>query len=299
MIPDIEFTSLIVLLIMLVLGIIFVVVLMFLSKIFEQKEKRFVQSLNLAFFKIEKKFFEKPEFSAVFYDFLHSFKENWFRTFEYGKYWVVFEIIKWPARIEVYFGCQRKEKKFILDNFSRFWPDFKIREAKVPNYFGPGETAQGLEISLEKPFLLPIKTHKLSNDLFEKTIEIFNQSRGKIVMQVLARPIFYSVKKALMKEKSIISNRLNLGLVAQKVAKPAFECNVRFLSPAKDLMESGLNLVAPRRLFEEVKDNDYNNLKVEEPDDLNKFVFNFIFRIFEPHRNVILNSEELATIFYL
>lgn len=296
---DIEFTSLIVLLIMLVLGIIFVVVLMFLSKIFEQKEKRFVRSLNLEFFKIEKKFFEKPEFSAVFYDFLHSFKENWFRAFEYGKYWVVFEMIKWPAGIEVYFGCQRKEKKFILDNFSKFWPDFKIREAKAPNYFGPGEMAKGFEISPEKSFLLPIKTYKLSNELFEKTIEIFNQSRGKIVMQVLARPIFYSVKKALMKEKSIIPNKLNLGLVAQKAAKPTFEFSIRFLSPAKDLMESGLNLVAPRRLFEEAKDNNYNNLKVGEPDDLNKFVFNFVFRVLEPSQNKILNSEELATIFYL
>lgn len=291
--------TLIVLLVVIVLGIIFVIVLAGFSKLFGQEKSRFSQSLNLAFFKIEKTFFEKPEFSEKFYNFLHSFKENWFRTFEYGRYWVVFEMVKWPKGLEFYFACQRKEKKFILDNFSKFWPDFKIGEVKAPNFFAPGEAAQGFEISLEKSFLLPIKTYELSNNLFERIIEIFEKSRGKMVMQVLARPVFYSLKKMPLNEKSIVKTPLNAGSITRKSKKPAFEFNVRFLSPAGNLKESEINLIALKNLFEGIYYNDYNNLKVEKSGNLNEFVFNFIFRSLTPSRDNILNSEELATVFHL
>ncbi len=193
-------------------------------------------------------------------------------------------MVKWPRGLEFYFGCQRKEKKFILDNFSKFWPDFKITETKAPNFFAAGETTRGFEISLEKPFLLPIKTFKFPNNLFERIVEIFEKSRGKIIMQVLARPIFYSPGKVVLKEKSIARTPLNADLIAQKAKKPAFEFNIRFLSPANDSASSELNLVALKRLFEQAKDNNYNNLKVEEPGDLNEFVFNFLCLLIDKKR---------------
>ncbi len=118
-------------------------------------------------------------------------------------------------------------------------------------------------------------------------------------MQVLVRPVFYPLKKALFREKSIVLTTLNAGPITQKSKKPAFEFNIRFLSPAGNLKESEINLIAVENLFEGIQYNDYNNLKVEKAGDLNEFVFNFIFRNLIPSRNKILNSEELATIFHL
>lgn len=302
MIFETEFDSQLLFFAVITFGIIFLAVLVYLLRIFEQKEKSYTQALNLVFFKIEKNFTENPKFSEDFYNFLHSFKENWFRNFEYGKYFIVFETVKGENGFEFYLGCQRKEKKFILDNFLKFWPDFKIKEVSPPNFFAPKELAKGFEIGLEKSFILPIKTYKSAGDIFGKIIEIFQKSRGKITMQILAKPTFYSaksLKSILKRERKIILNKNFLFLLKQKVSKPAFNLNIRFLSPAKDLMDSELNLIAVRKLFEEKPDKNYNNLKVERPDDLNQFAFNFIFRIFEPNKNTILNSEELATVFHL
>ncbi|PIQ92033.1 MAG: hypothetical protein COV69_03950 [Parcubacteria group bacterium CG11_big_fil_rev_8_21_14_0_20_39_14] len=308
--------SLIIILGIITFGVILGALLIYFLKTISQQEKRVVQALNLTFFKIKKGFEEKPEFSENFYNFLHSFGENWFKTFEHGRSLIVFEMAKrenFGARtpnvkteinegresyfgesdIEFYLACQRKEKKFILDNFLKFWPDFELIETEAPNFFTPREKGQGLEVSLEKPFVLPIKTYTPSEDLFNRVFEIFQRSRGKVIMQILLKPTFYSLKEIKPPSHA----------VKQKAEKPSFDLNIGFLSPGRDLTDAKLNLVALEKLFEEVRDknynNIYNNLKVKTPGDLNEFIFNFVFRVFDPSKNVILNSEELATIFHL
>lgn len=266
-----------------------------------ERQKRLARSLNLTFLKIKKDFFEKPEFSENFYSFLHSLKDDWLRKVLYGQPFFVFEMARAGDDLEFYFGCQRKGRDLILDGFSKFLPDFKTEETQAPNYFEPQERAKGFELCLEKHFVLPIRTYCAENDFLPSIIKVFRESRGKMIMQVLIRPATYSLKEILKKRKKMLLGFgfESLEFLKRKIKKPVFELNVRFLSPAKDLTASEINLIALKKLFEENKDKNYNNLKVKEAENLNEFVFNLVFRIFESYKNVVLNSEELATIFYL
>jgi hypothetical protein len=150
---------------------------------------------------------------------------------------------------------------------------------------------------------LPILTYQASNEFLPKIIKVFRESRGKMAMQILIRSTSYSLKEIFKRQKRIFTKfDLNsLKFLEQKLQKPTFELNIRFLGPAKDLMASEINLIALKKLFEDTPDKNYNynSFGVKESESQNGFIFDFIFRIFESYGNVILNTEELATIFYL
>ena len=302
MIFDVEIEYLIAILGILILGLFAAAVFISIFRLAAERQKRYIHPLNLAFFKIEKSFFENQQFSENFYVFLRGFlKDDWLRNFFCGRPFFVFEMAAAGDDIDFYFGCPKAGKDLVLNEFSKSFPDFKITEIPAPNYFSPGEKAKGFELYLNKHFVLPILTYLAPNEFLPPVIKVFRESRGKMAMQVLIRPASYSLKAIFKKQKrAFLKFDLNsLKFLKQKAQKPAFELNIRFLSPAKDLMASEINLIALKKLFEDTRDKNYNSLKAKEPENQNEFIFNFVFRIFESYKDVILNSEELATVFYL
>lgn len=87
--------------------------------------------------------------------------------------------------------------------------------------------------------------------------------------------------------------------IESKFAKPLFLANVRVIASAgspfqaKDILEgiaAGFSqFAAPKR----------NAFKVVKPRNPEKLIRQFVFRTFDPHQAVLLNSEELASVFHL
>ncbi len=202
MIFDVEIEYLIVIFGILILGLFAAAVFISIFRLAAERQKRYIQPLNLAFFKIEKNFFENQQFSENFYVFLRDFlKDDWLRNFFCGRPFFVFEMAAAGDDIDFYLGCRKAGRDLVLNEFSKCWPDFKITEIPAPHYFSPGEISKGFELCLNKHFVLPIPTYRVSNEFLPPVIKVSRESRGKMAMQVLIRPASYSLKVIFKKQK--------------------------------------------------------------------------------------------------
>ncbi|MCK5332688.1 DUF87 domain-containing protein [Candidatus Parcubacteria bacterium] len=91
--------------------------------------------------------------------------------------------------------------------------------------------------------------------------------------------------------------------VEEKSVKVGFETNIRLVTsaPTKEKAEDLLKEL--ENSFTQFNSPDTNSLKVNEAflnkaGNLNKTIYNFIFRNFEKKRKLILNTEELASLFH-
>ena len=91
--------------------------------------------------------------------------------------------------------------------------------------------------------------------------------------------------------------------VENKAGKVGFETNIRLIAsgPAKEKAE--FLLAELENSFSQFDSPDLNSLKIVEPKwskiaFLNQTIYNFIFRHFNSKRKIILNTEELASIFH-
>lgn len=88
--------------------------------------------------------------------------------------------------------------------------------------------------------------------------------------------------------------------VEEKSTKIGFEINVRLVASAETNEKAEELLKELENSFSQFNLPDSNSLKVKETKKrfLNKTIYNFIFRSFEGKRKIILNTEELASLFH-
>ena len=109
---------------------------------------------------------------------------------------------------------------------------------------------------------------------------------------------FNPEKEQKEKQEKVVDDDAIKALEA-KSAKPLFKLNIRFLTSANspfqaedifDGLTGGLTQFAsPRR----------NSFKIVKPRDTTKLTFQFSFRKFENSQSIILNTEEIASLFHL
>jgi len=86
----------------------------------------------------------------------------------------------------------------------------------------------------------------------------------------------------------------------EKAGKPGFEINVRFLTSAKTEEQSEQLLSHIEGSFNQFSSATLNSLKFNKVKKrkLKKLIYNFSFRLFDESKKIILNSEEIASIFH-
>jgi len=86
----------------------------------------------------------------------------------------------------------------------------------------------------------------------------------------------------------------------EKASKPGFEVNIRFLTSAENKERSQQLLSHIEGSFDQFSSPTLNSLKPNEAKNkrLKKLVYYFSFRLFNEKEKMILNSEELASIFH-
>ncbi len=91
--------------------------------------------------------------------------------------------------------------------------------------------------------------------------------------------------------------------VENKAGKVGFETNIRLIASGPTKEKAELLLAELENSFSQFDSPDLNSLKIVAPKwskiaSLNQTVYNFIFRHFNAKRKIILNTEELASIFH-
>lgn len=88
--------------------------------------------------------------------------------------------------------------------------------------------------------------------------------------------------------------------VAEKATKVGFLANIRLISSAPTLEESKMILSELENSFTQFGAPDLNSFDISELSggSLNQAVYNFIFRNFDNSKKIILNTEELASIYH-
>ena len=100
------------------------------------------------------------------------------------------------------------------------------------------------------------------------------------------------IKKPLLIDEELLK------LVHEKISKPLFIANVRVVASAagKFQAESLLNGITAG--FFEASTPKRNELALSKPRNIKKFLYDFSFRNFDSTQAMVLNSDELASIFH-
>jgi len=120
-----------------------------------------------------------------------------------------------------------------------------------------------------------------------------------------AREVFETPKKPgeapLEKPKTLSPiDEETMKALKEKASKPGFEVNVRFLTSAENQERSEQLLSHIEGSFDQFNSPTLNSLKSSRTGKkrLKKLIYNFSFRLFDETEKVILNSEEVASIFH-
>jgi len=255
----------------------------------------------------------------------------------YGQPYVALEIAV-PfvgAEISFYLAAPKKYETFLEKQIYGFYPKAIVEKIEDYNIFNPEGYCAGGFFRLERRNVLPLKTYK---DLEIDPLESISNALSKIeeigeggTIQIVLKP----ASKGWNKESLAIIKRMNQGIsfkdalkgktlpkpkpgepqiqpkisstdeeiirsLQSKSSKMGFQANVRLVFSAKIEGRAEELLSHAQGVFNQFSSPNLNSLKFKKlkGGGLKKLCFNFSFRLFNRKENIILNSEEMASIFH-
>lgn len=236
--------------------------------------------------------------------------------------------------ISFYLAVPKKHEGYLEKQIYGFYPSASVERIEDYNIFHPEGDFAGGFLKLEKNSILPIKTYK---NLETDPLESISNALSKIeeigeggTIQVVLRPApfnwnslglkvaknmndGFSFKEALTGKKkkepkkpgepaseiSPIDKEIIQSLQA-KTNKSGFEVNVRILFSAGKKERAEELLGHAEGAFEQFSSPNLNSFKLEKVEGrkLKSLCFDFCFRLFNNRNKIILNSEEVASIFH-
>lgn len=97
-----------------------------------------------------------------------------------------------------------------------------------------------------------------------------------------------------------LADRKMIEAIHNKISKPGFECNLRLLASAASQVEAEQILAQLESAFAQFENPESNGFKVNRSRGraLNRLIYEYSFRLFNFSRKVILNTEELSSVFH-
>jgi hypothetical protein len=203
---------------------------------------------------------------------------------------VVFETAVHYVGDEIHFYLVGDDKtlNFVGRRIQMLWPGAQLSITDDYDIFNPEGFNEGAYLKLANDFSLPVRTYeKAGADIFAPILAVLanlEEIGEGIALQILFKPASRSIRQK-------IKNK-------EKIAKPLFRVNFR-------LVVSAPSRFRVKEIFENLTNNfsqfsslESNELKVVKPKNIKKFHFTFSFREFAEDETMILNSEELASIFH-
>jgi len=218
------------------------------------------------------------------------------------------------------------------------WSEAEVKEVDDYNIFNYSGVTVGALVRQRQRFILPIRTYQEMNaDTFLPIVgglAKVNEIGEGAAFQLVVRPAphykkhIFSALNALKKGwklKDVLNNPFSISIsdfaealrgksneepkekiidelavkaLEMKLAKPLFEVNIRLVASASNQLQAETLLSSLTEGFAQFGAPNRNELKVIRLKNINKLVHQFSFRLFDESQAVILNSEELASIFH-
>ena len=229
--------------------------------------------------KTENTFKDEIGLSEKFFGLLSRFENS-----------VIFEVAVHHVGEEIHFYLigDRRALNFVGHRIKLLWPGVQLNLVEDYDIFNPQGFNEGAYLKLAHEFSLPIKTYRDSDtDTFAPILAVLarlEEIGEGVGLQIIFRPAPKSIRRK-------IDNK-------RKIAKPLFEVNFRLVISAgsqfraKEIFENSINSFSR---FATISENEF---KIARPKNIKKFHFDFSFREFDKEQVMVLNSEELASIFH-
>lgn len=250
--------------------------------------------------------------------------------------WITLEIAKVRDEIGFYVSAPKDFENFIEKKIYSIFPDAQIEKSNDFNIFGEKEEVNCGYLRLKKPMYLPIKTYNyLETDPLSIITNVLTklEQREEAVIQIVLRntsPSWQYRGKLIINEvskgKSFNSALMETGMMSsfksqekkeeqkifkvdeellkaleEKVNKQSLEANVRIVVSIKDKHKSNDVFSQITNAFDQFSSDKLNGFSVVRvgKSSLKDFIYHYSFRLFSSRQSIILNSEELTSIFHL
>lgn len=229
-----------------------------------------------------------------------------------------------------YVVVPRNSVEFVTRQIHGFFADARVDPAEEYTIFSPEGAAVAATIRQQATSALPIVTYQDVNvDTFAPIVSVFSklQAVGEgLALQLIVKPAGEGVKKGYRKfleelrtgkaitkttwksehglpvktgERTIdVQDEEKLKLIQKKLSKPLFSANIRLIASAPTPRRANELLDALAASFEQFNSPTGQTFRIVAPRNPKKLIYDFVFRLFDPGRSIILNAEELTSIFH-
>jgi len=297
-----------------------ILVLIFLYMFFQwfkyRKREEYALDFVTLLIKVPKENEIKVDAAEQMFASLFSLKKSGFLSFLEPEDLFSFEIVAMKEDIALYVNCPRRIRDLVEKQIHGAYPGADIHEEDEVNIFSEKGRVTFASLQLEKAKYFPIKTYK---DLPTDGLSLITSAMSKlgdgegVILQILLQPenkswqqqgysYMQSEKKreADPDKSSYTHDPKKMESIDGKISKPGFRVCIRIVvsSPNEYSAQSHLNnIVGAFAQFSSAN----NNFKKVRLLFKHLFMIDFIYR-YMPFFNggtMILNSEEIATIFHL
>lgn len=190
--------------------------------------------------------------------------------------------------IHFYIAVDAKAVNLVRRQIQKIWPGVQLNVADDYDVFNPQGFNEGAYLKLTHEFSLPLRTYERSETdpfapvlaVLAKLEEVGEGAAVQLIIQPATKAIQRQIKKSPKAAKSLF--KVNLRLVASAASQYR----------VKEIFENLLNVFSR---FSGLRENE---LKAVKPQNIKKFHFGFCFREFDEEQAMILNSEELASVYH-
>lgn len=231
---------------------------------------------------------------------------------------ISFEVVAKHEDIRFFVWCPRKQKDNVEKQIHGAYNDAEIREVEETNIFSEEGKVAYAALQLRADNYNPIKIFKdmATDPLSAITSTMAKLGAGEAIsLQVLISPAENDWKKfgkgylsrtkkseADPERASYKVDAKTMEAIDNKISKPGFETSIRIVSVAPTNEIAKNNLTGVRSAFEQFS-GELNGFKSRKIRNKGAFVIDFLYRYhamfnFWKNKKMVLNSEELATIFH-
>lgn len=239
--------------------------------------------------------------------------------------------------IQFYISVPSKFEKPFTSQVHSLWSDVVVERADDYNVFNHSGYSTGGWVQQNNHYSLPFKTYKdIESDTFQSILGAFSKindvgegaafqfvitpssktekntiksklkslkkgeglsSKNPVIsfLSEVGNVISGKTKKEEEQDKDIDEEKIKS--VEKKLSKPLFKVNVRIAVSAPNQMKANEIFDGLTSPFSQFASPESNTLSIKKPKNFNKFAHEFSFREFNSKRSLVLNSEEMGSIF--
>jgi len=241
--------------------------------------------------------------------------------------------------IHFYAAVPKESIEFVSRQIEGLWKEAKVEQIDDYNIFNPSGVSAGVYLKQKLSYTLPIRTYSEANlDTFSPILsglsKISEVGEGAAI-QVLVKPAEQSVKKSILgainnlKKGAKLDEVIKGGLIKfkdvkkalepesekektekvideegvraleSKIDKPLLAVNVRVLVSSPSQYQTDIILESITGGFSQFSAPLRNEIKIIKPRNPQSLIYQFSFREFDDNQSMILNTEELSSLFHL